>query len=113
MFKLKQKPSYWWPVTFQQPDDGGKVVEQTIEVEYHRFDEDEHEALCKESAEQRMGDRAFARRVVRCVRNVVDEAGQPLPFNSDTFTELLKVPGLATAIVREYFASRVQAAEKN
>jgi hypothetical protein len=115
MFKLTQTPAYWWPVTVRQPsiDKPGELVDAKFEVEFLWLDDDAHDALMVTVNAERQRDRDFVPHVVRSVRQVADEDGNELPFTPELFAQMLKTTGVATAIAKQYFVSRSEAAEKN
>jgi hypothetical protein len=117
MFKLVVSPAYWWPVHVSLPAAGeavGGVVEKAdFEVEFIRMGEEQFLKLAQETSEGRIGDRDLVPRVIRNFRHVQDDTGASLPYSTANLATLLDVPGVASAIVAAFFASRHPAAEKN
>lgn len=115
MFKLAKQATYWWPVTFRQPSPSaaGSFVDAAFEVEYRYLTVDDHLALMKEVNEKKLTDRQVAPRIVQDFRGIEDDAGQMVVFSPAELDKLTNVPGVDAAIVRAYFASRSEAAEKN
>lgn len=117
MFKLAISPAYWWPVEVALPGAGeaaGGVVEKAdFEVEFIRMGEEQFVKLAQEVQERRIGDVDLVPRVIRNFRKVQDDTGASLPYSAANLATLLDVPGVASAIVAAFFASRRPAAEKN
>jgi hypothetical protein len=114
-FKIKQSAAYWWPVRFTTPSAAraGEHDEHEIEVQFKRLDTEQHKALEKEVSEQKLMDPDVVPRIVTGWRNVIDESDGEVPFTPEALAELLRTPGVATAIIGAYFDSRYEAARKN
>lgn len=117
MFKLAVSPAYWWPVEVQMPAAGeaaGGVVEKAdFEVEFIRMGEEQFVKLAQEISDKRISDRDLVPRIIRNFRHVQDDTGASLAYSAANLATLLDVPGVASAIVAAFFASRHPAAEKN
>jgi hypothetical protein len=107
--KLDATPTYWWDVELLVPKADGEIAAHSIRVLFLRMLEDEFDAFQKEIREQSLGDREVARRVMRGLAGVVDEHGVEAAWGEETCAALLSVPGVASAIVGNWFASRDQA----
>ncbi len=113
MFSIALTPTYWWPVTVQVAQDGGAFAESTFEVEFTRLDDDEFKALLDDVRARGRTDRETVPDLVRSFRNVINGSGVQVPFNAESLAVLLKISGVASAIVRAYFQSRTEAARGN
>lgn len=114
MFTLELSPTYFWPVKFAAPSaDGAKVDQHDFDVEFKRLDADELKALMKRAAEKKLSDEQVAATLVVGWRGVRDKGGEPVPYTVGNLNRLLNVLGLASAVMRAYFDSHAQAAEKN
>lgn len=105
--KLDVTPTYWWDVELLVVK-GDEIVARPIRVLFERLDEDAFDAFEAEIRDKKLGDREVARRVMRGLGKVVDESGTELPWGDATRDALLRVEGVATAIVGNWFASRSQ-----
>jgi len=113
MFKLALSPSYFWPVTFQLPTDGGVHEEHTFEARFKRMGETELEALVKDIREKGLSDLQVAERILEGWRGVQAPDGSDLPVTAAAKHALLRVQGLPTAVVMAFFDSLGKARQKN
>jgi hypothetical protein len=106
--KLDATPTYWWDVEVLVVKGDGEIVSRKIRVLFERIDEDAFEAFQAEIRDSKLDDRVVAKRIMRGLSRVVDESGTELPWGEVTRDALLRVDGVATAIVGNWYASRNQ-----
>lgn len=97
-FKLARSYRYWWPVTVRVPDpeNAGKIIEQTLKVQLEPLPQDELDAAQEESAAlktmREVTDHGI-RQIQRVITNwdgVVDAAGDPVPFSDEMLKQALQ-----------------------
>lgn len=109
-FVLMDSYRFWWPVAVRVPDpeNAGKLVEQTFEVllqpetQAAAVAADETADSLETMRERADHDRDRLARVVLGWRGVVDDKGQPVPFGDDTFGRALQVSWFRMAIWTAY-----------
>lgn len=107
MFKLMQKSAVWWPVSINEPIDGGKVAIHPCEIEFELLPQSEYELLAQD------GDITLLERLVQGWRDILDERGEPLAFNEDNIQALLQVPYVRSSFLQGYMQAVSGAAVKN
>lgn len=115
MFRIDPQRTYWWPVTMLVPDEGkpGELQEHTFDVQLKWLPEEEHAAWLNRAGEQKLNDRQAVPDILVSFRGVATADGQELSSTPQNLQLLLAEPGVPTAIVRAYLASRDKAAQKN
>lgn len=132
MFKVVTETLVWWPVTFPGVTEEGEIVENKIEMRFVVLDEDAIDDFKRTTAvvlagqSEEGGDQdvqvdaerrpsALMQRtlapIVRDWRLVAGANGEPMPFNTDNFRALLRVPNIFAAILAAYGACRAGRAE--
>ena len=105
-FILLDNYRFWWPVTVRVPDpeNAGTVIEQTFEI-LLKPESQEAAISADELADDLLTvrkradhDRDRLGRIVLGWRGVVDDKGQPVPFDADTFGRALQVSWFRVAI---------------
>lgn len=105
-FKLAKTHRYWWPVTVSMPHptEAGQMVEQQLRVQFEPLPRDEQLAAAERAAAATDHrdliaiETENALRVVRNWEGVVDEAGDPLPFDPNLLTQALQQSWFRRAI---------------
>lgn len=104
-FCLVKEPTAWWPVRFNVPADGGRVIEETVEVKFARLSRSDFQAsfgaAAQADADEGVNRRLFDR-VVRDWRGIAGEDGAMLPFKDPWIDMFLNVPGVPEAFGRAY-----------
>lgn len=115
MFKLAEHAEYPWPVKLRRPSQtkAGEFETVEIEVRFLYLDDEQLEAIARESMERNETNAQYVARFVRGWRNVPDVHGQEVPFTKENLAALLKLPGVTQRFIDEYRDSRLRAAEKN
>lgn len=124
-FVLTQSSSYFWPVSFDIPVDGGRHEKQTFDAELKRLAQTRiieiQEAVQKrlsaiqrdEETDDMITDGEIANEILIGWDGINDEKGAPVPFSEKTKAQLLDVPTVTAAIVTAYFSSLQGAKRKN
>jgi hypothetical protein len=114
MFMLDQSPSYWWPVTFTLPaPDGGQHQSHTFDVQLRRKDGEEINKLFERGQKGQINDVNVCRELVVGWRGVQDADGREVVFSTAALERVLRMPNVATAIVRALIDSLADAPKKN
>lgn len=115
MFKFMQSPAYWWPATIKIPaeDDPGKMLVLSFEVQFKRETATEQQTRLDANRAAQQSDATYVRPLIVGFRKLLADDDTEVPFNADSLTELLDVPGAGTALARAYFESNSEAAAKN
>lgn len=113
MYQIGLSNTYGWPVEVQHAKDGGGFEKRTFDIEFQRFDQDGIDDLGARAKDGRLGDKEFCREVVTGWRGVAGANKEELVFSQGNLEMLLKVPGMAAAIVRAFYASLRGEREKN
>lgn len=109
MFKLKQSPTFTWPVEANIPVDGGKFEKATFDGEFKRKTTAELQAL---QDREGMTDNDFVREVMAGWKGVSDD-GQDVPFSEAALGQMLEIPGVSAAIVTAYYGAVAGLKRKN
>jgi len=114
MFKLDLSPTYTLPVTIQVRGADGIHTTGTIQAELLRMGPDDFEAYHAKIRTQNLSDQDVTRHVLKGWTDLVDPAGNPIPY-SDTARDALvaQVTGAATAIARAWHESVLEDVRKN
>lgn len=122
MFKMTKSASYYWPVAFTTPADGGKFEKQTFDAQFKRITQSRFQELLGISAaaneeadeqKEKMTDSLFVREVTVGWRGINDDAGNEIVFSEGALADILEVPGVARAMVMAYVESFSGAKIKN
>lgn len=115
MFRLVLSPSFEVKVRFEAQAESGcarTVHEFTARV--RRLTDDEMQVLGQQVIDERLTDRAIAKRLlIGWGDDVADASGNPLPYTDANVDALLNVDGVGAAIVAAWQAARGQAARGN
>ncbi len=100
MFKIKKIKKIKWPVTINEPQDGGGKKEQTFTLELELISQNEYDAFYAEGGEKDIG---LIRRVVTGFgADLCDESGNPLEFNGENKEELVTTAYIRNGIINAY-----------
>lgn len=112
MFKIKQTPTFFWPVEVLIPTDGGKFDKQTFDAEFKRLDQDQLKALRERIERREVNDDQFVREVLVGWRGVNDGDAE-LPFSETAVRQVLLVPNAAASIVLAFTEAHAGLIRKN
>lgn len=114
-FVLQQKPTYTWPVVLLIPTDGGQKEKHTFDAVFNRLDQDRINEIVKlaristrsayDEEAPELVDKEVAKEILADWKGIVDDKGEPVPFSSSTVDRLLRLPTVASQIVRTWFES--------
>lgn len=115
MFKFMKSPAYWWPVTLRVPaeDDPGQCIAVKFEAQFKRMTSSEMVAHIEKMRANGWPDAEYVRPLIVGFRKLLNVDDTEVPFNADSLSELLDVPGAGTALAKAYGDSNDQAATKN
>jgi hypothetical protein len=113
MFVMKKRESYFWPVEYSVPVDGGKYDKQIFEAEFKMLDQSRFDALAEQAGLQAVDDNDFLDEVLLGWRNVKDENGEDAPHNALHRKVLLNLPNMRQTLISAFFESMQGAARKN
>lgn len=94
-YVIKAGAATWWPVKWNEPADGGQVVEQQIEMKFRRVSPARFEELREASSSK--DDIWFINAIAADWRGVADEDG-PLAFTEANVRRMLEIQGWALAV---------------
>lgn len=101
-FKLAKSPTFRATVTIETHDEKGRVSKETVTATYRRLNEDQ----LAELEGKRNAD--VCRDVLLGVDGMLDEEGQPVPYEGDNIEALLSIPPATFALSAAFWqASRV------
>lgn len=97
-YKIVKGATCWWPVVVPQAEEGGDVQEHEFEIRFRRVT-DTREA----AGWPKLKDKEFVLTAATDWRGLEDGDG-PVPFTPERIAEMVRVPNLAAAIARAWFA---------
>lgn len=107
--KDNQQPKLvWWPVSIQEPRDGGTAVIHKVEVQYEIVSESEKDALIDEG-----GDPGFLHRVVHDWKGFQEEDKTPIACTQASRDEFFEISWVKTGLLHGYFKAAVGGKRKN
>lgn len=113
MFTLDLSDTFWWPVTFSVPGDGGKYVKHAFEVEFKRLSTEQLQELRDRVRAENLRDDQVAAELIQDWRGVVDREGNPIAYTPAHVKRALGVSGLGSAVVAAYHRAVTEAPAKN
>lgn len=113
MFTLELSDTYYREVTLHLADEDGRTKAFTFDVQFKRLSTDEHAALMKRVADERMSDAQVAAEIVVGWRKVFTGQGVPRPFTPEALQLMLQINGAGTAICKSYLDSVAQVGRGN
>ena len=120
-FRLTKVVRYWWPVTFSMPhpDRPGERVSQQLQIQFEARDREavlaafEAFQTLKTERERVEHEHSEIRAIVRNWDDVVDDAGDPVPFSAAALEAALQQVWFRTAVLKAYGESlRTQQGEE-
>lgn len=112
MFKLAQTPTYTWPVTIDQPADGGRTIQHTFDAVFKRVTQTEVDEMRRAIEAEELKNADMVRQVMVGWSGVEDADG-PVPFSQEALGKLLEVPMVSGSIVLALLHSLSGAKRKN
>ena len=112
MFKLKQTPTFKWPVEVNIATDGGKFVKETFDAEFKRVTQPELAELQRKIEAGELTDRALVQSIITGWDGVTED-GEPVPFSQQALGQMLDIPGAAAGIVFAFVQAQSGVVRKN
>ncbi len=111
MFKLTSNRRVTWPVTVNEPIDGGTVKKSEIKASFDLLPSSESDALLTGTD----GNKALLRRALNGWEGLSEEDGTEIPFTAESVERVIDVTFVRVALLNSYFqaASGTAAQEKN
>ena len=113
MFVISKSPAYFWPVSIEQPEDGGRNKKQTFDVQLKRLTQSQIKDITIQIEKSETTDFKLCKEVIVGWRGVLDESNAEVPFSNGALDELLDIQGVAQAIVLALFESLSGSKRKN
>lgn len=119
MFKINASDTYFFPVTVEQPIDGGKFQKSTFDAQFKRLNKTEVREIfarmpsADKEVENPINDDGILDLVFVGWKGVADSDGQDLPYSETSRIALLEVQGVSNGIVQAYFNSLSGSKAKN
>lgn len=123
-FILEQSPTFTWPITIREVQDGGRHRTHQFEAIYRRLPQSRMEeimviyqamkaAIRRDEPIDNLPTREIASEILAGWNGINDATGQPVEFNDVTKTQLLEVATVADALVSTFFEAFEKAKVKN
>lgn len=123
-FILEQSPTFKWPITIREVQDGGRVRTHSFDAIYRRLPQSRMEAVqlqyqAMKSAITRnepldeIPTRGIAEEILEGWEGITDPEGSPVPVTAETRRQLLEVALVADVLVTTYFEAHEKARAKN
>lgn len=110
-YRIVKRAEYFYPVSVDVVQDGGAVLTFDFNAKFKRLSDDQITEI--RTAPGKYTDRDVVMLVLVGWDGVLDESGQPLPFNPDTVDALLRENGVPFSIASAWFASINKELRKN
>ncbi|MEM9968492.1 MAG: hypothetical protein AAF755_10360 [Pseudomonadota bacterium] len=98
MFAMNHTPTFTRTVEIKVPVDGGHDL-QTLQVTYRIFKDEEMFDFDMNTAE---GQKDYLRKVIDSMGDIVDEAGQQVPYNDSLREHILALPYTRVPLMQTY-----------
>ncbi len=112
-FVLKQSDTFFWPVSFDVPESGGKHRRQTFDAEFRRLPQSRLKELGELVGQSEISESCLLYQSECGWRGVTDDQGEEIPFSEGMMRQLLDVPFMAATIFGAYTDSLQGAKRKN
>lgn len=112
-FVLKRSDSFFWPISFDVPEDGGKHKRQTFDAEFRRLPQSRLKELGDLLGQGEISDSDAVAEMLCGWRGVMDDENEEVPFSDGMMRQLLDVPFMAATIFEAYTDSLQGAKRKN
>lgn len=107
MFKLKKSNVVWWPVTINEPTDGGTVIAHECQIQFELVSQDEFDSLANQ------GDIALLNGLVKGWKEILGTNNKDLPFTAKNTKALFQVPYVRVSFITGYMNAVSGAPSKN
>jgi hypothetical protein len=106
-FVRKKVKAFKWPVTVEEPSDGGVFDSNTFDVQFKRLGRKEFAKLSTK------GDLPLLKAIVLGWTGISDEDGTDIPFSIETLTEFTDDPYWVRGVLKAYTETFEGAKEGN
>lgn len=100
MFKLSTSDSYKYPVIVKIVDGTGRTNTYSFEAVFKRLPQSEIDSLLASSKNEGVRDEDVVDQVLIGWSGIVDEQGEPVPFNHDTRHQVLDICPVRACVVK-------------
>ena len=107
MFKLKKSNVVWWPVTINEPADGGEVIEHQCQIQFELVNQDKFDELAMQ------GDIALLNTLVKGWKDILGTNSKDLPFTKKNTEAFFQVPYVRASLITAYMNAVSGAPAKN
>jgi hypothetical protein len=107
MFKLKKSNIVWWPVTINEPADGGAVIEHQCQIQFELISQDKFDELAQQ------GDIILLNSLVKGWQEILGTNNKDLPFTKKNTDAFFQVPFVRAALINGYMHAVSGAPSKN
>jgi len=112
-FVISKATKFKWPVEVELPQDGGRHVKETFDVEFRKLTS----AQVQELRDTVLADKADGVAIVKSLivgwSGVQDESKNEIPFSDSALNDLLSIPNVAGGIINAFFIAHNGAQRKN
>ena len=112
MFKLVENPEFTHDVPVMVPIDDGHR-EEKFRARFRAIPEELSNELLADEAVKADAGKGFLRRIVVKVMDVVDEAGQEVPWSEAMFEQMIALPFVRAGLSAAYFRALSKARAGN
>lgn len=98
MFILQTEPRWTWPVVVRVPADGGQAGESRFTAVWRLLPAPERDRLGQTEA----GTDDLLRQSIVDLRDIQDEAGQPVPHSAALVDALIAIPWVRRGLIAAY-----------
>lgn len=123
-FVLEQTPTFRWPITIREVQDGGRVRTHQFEAIYRRLPQSRMEAVqlqyqamkaaaSRDQPIEEIPTRAIADEILEGWEGITNPDGSAVEVSPQTKAQLLEVATVADALVTTFFEAHDKARVKN
>lgn len=123
-FVLEQSPTFRWPITIREVQDGGRVRTHQFDAIYRRLPQSRMEAVqlqyqamkaaaSRDQPIEEIPTRAIADEILEGWEGITNPDGSPVEVSPQTKAQLLEVATVADALVTTFFEAHDKARVKN
>jgi hypothetical protein len=107
MFKLKKSNVVWWPVTINEPADGGTVTEHQCQIQFELVSQEKFDELAQQ------GDIVLLNSLVKGWQEISGTNNKDLPFTKTNTAAFFQVPYVRASLINAYMGAVSGAPAKN
>ncbi len=107
MFTLKKSNIVWWPVTINEPTDGGTVTEHKCQIQFELVSQEKFDELAIQ------GDIVLLNGLVKGWQEILGTNNKDLPFTKKNTDAFFQVPYVRASLINGYMSAASGAPSKN